>query len=112
MNNIILGGLAAGALTVLLCTSSVTEFIRNWFKDLGRLHDLVNCCFCASWWISIGMLENFTLVEWAATVSVANLTVLGIHMSMGSVQEDTSEQQVSSSLRREMEKNLKRNGDR
>ncbi len=115
MNNIILGGLAAGALAVLLCTSSLGEGLRNW---VGRLHDrvdqFVNCCFCATWWISIAMLENFTVIEWAATVAVANFTVLIIHLSMGSVEdepEEVSASQVASDLRREMKANLQ-NGDR
>ncbi len=89
MINVILGGLAAGALAVLLCTSSLGAGLRNWVgKAHERVHQLVNCCFCATWWISIAMLENFTLVEWAATVAIANFTVLIIHMSMGSVEEE------------------------
>lgn len=109
MTNIILAGLATGALAVLLCTSSAGGWVR---ELLGRVHtridQFVNCCFCATWWISIAMLENFTLVEWAATVAVANITVLLIHMSLGSV-EDTPEEegrQIATSLRREMARNL------
>lgn len=34
------------------------------------------------------MLQEFSLVQWAATVAVANVTVLGIHAAMSTVEED------------------------
>ncbi len=108
MNSVILGGLAAGALAVLLCTSSLGEGVRNWIGKIHkRVYNLVNCCFCTTWWISIAMLENFTLVEWASTVAVANLTVLGIHMSLGSVEDEPMT--VQESFVRELSTS---NGDR
>jgi hypothetical protein len=89
MKDIIIGGLAAGSLTVLLCTSSAGAVVRNWIKSVSdRAHTLVCCCFCSSWWISIAMLQEFSFVQWAATVAVANLTVLGIHAAMSTVEAE------------------------
>ena len=89
MKTILLGGLAAGALTVLVCTSRAGGGFR---KLAERIHPVlgyaVNCCFCTSWWISIAMLNEFTLKEWAATVAIANFTVLGIHMAISTVEVD------------------------
>ena len=89
MKDIIIAGLATGAFTVLLCTSSAGAFIRNYVATVNKhAHNLICCCFCTSWWISISMLQEFSLIEWAATVAVANLTVLGIHAAMSTVEED------------------------
>ena len=99
MKSIILGGLAAGAITVLLCTSKVGEALQcvirkalgrsdltRWF--VGHVDYLMACTFCMSWWISLAMLDKFSITEWAATVSVANVTVLLIHWSLTTEQED------------------------
>lgn len=92
MKSIIIGGLAAGAITVLICTSSAGEWIRNRASQLHeRLGSLFNCCFCTSWWVSIAMLEKFTLVEWAATVAIANITVLLIHLGMATVGDEDND---------------------
>jgi hypothetical protein len=86
---LLVAGLAAGALTVLVCTSKAGALVR---KLGGRIHptlgSLLNCSFCTSWWISLAMLDEFTLTQWAATVAIANLTVLGIHMSIATVEEE------------------------
>jgi hypothetical protein len=86
---LLVGGLAAGAITVLICTSKAFAPVR---KLAERVHpiggQLLNCCFCTSWWVSLAMLEEFTLKQWAATVAIANLAVLVIHMSIASVEED------------------------
>ena len=91
MKSIILGGLAAGALTVLICTSSAGEWIRRKSEAVPYVNQIINCCFCTSWWVSIAMLEKFTLVEWAATVAVANITVLLIHLSVATVGDEDNE---------------------
>jgi hypothetical protein len=88
MKDIIVGGLAAGAFTVLLCTSSAGAIVRDRIAKINKhAHNLVCCCFCTSWWISIAMLNEFSITEWAATVAVANITVLGIHAAMSTVEE-------------------------
>ena len=88
----ITSGLASGAITVLLCTSSAGVWLQ---KQVGRatrrLDPLFACCFCTSWWVSLAMLNEFTFVQWAATVAVANFTILGIHASMSTTQEDEPE---------------------
>ena len=91
MKSIILGGLAAGAITVLICTSSIGEWVRRKLAAVPYVGQLVNCCFCTSWWVSIAMLDKFTLVEWAATVAVANITVLLIHLGIATVGEPEDE---------------------
>jgi hypothetical protein len=99
MKSVIMGGLAAGSITVLLCTSHVGSWIQ---KRLAKVHsrfdDLLNCCFCTSWWVSIAMLEKFTLTEWAATVAIANFTVLGIHMAMATVEPEGENVQLDQEL--------------
>lgn len=86
MTRLLIGGLAAGAVTVLICTSQFGEWFRRKAEALhGRLGDLVNCCFCTSWWVSIAMLEKFTLVEWAATVAITNITVFLLHLAAATV---------------------------
>ena len=89
MKSIILGGLAAGAVTVLFCSSHLGGYFR---RAAERLHpvagQLANCCFCTSWWVSIAMLENFSVTQWAATVAIANFTVLLIHLGIATVGED------------------------
>ena len=88
MKAIILSGLATGALCVLLCSSKVGEKVTNLFERIvpKRIRPgynyLVNCTFCTSWWISVAMLDKFTIKEWAATVAVANITVLLIHLAL------------------------------
>lgn len=91
MKSIILGGLAAGAITVLICTSSAGEWVRRKLAAVPYVSQLINCCFCTSWWVSIAMLEKFTLVEWAATVAIANITVLLIHLGIATVGEEQDE---------------------
>lgn len=88
MISILVGGLAAGAITVLLCTSHAGRWFRQTMSLFKFTDQLANCCFCMSWWISIAMLDKFSLSQWAATVAVANITVLLIHMSMSTVEED------------------------
>ena len=94
MKTIILGGLAAGALTVLLCTSLVGQKFQEAVLKVTperikpNLAYLLGCTFCSSWWISLAMLDKFTLTEWAATVAVANITVLLIHWGMSTTEEE------------------------
>lgn len=98
MKDIIAGGLAAGATTVLICTSKVGESGRNallnWLqrKKAPRvlrehLDSLLACTFCTSWWLSLAMLQHFSITEWAATVAVANVTILLIHWGMSTTEE-------------------------
>ncbi|MHC4355560.1 MAG: hypothetical protein ACYS0H_22905 [Planctomycetota bacterium] len=94
MLKLIIGGLAAGALTVLLCSSKAGNLATGWVASRlsGRKKkwwvSLTSCTFCSSWWISLAMLNEFTLREWAATVAIANITVLLIHWSISTVEED------------------------
>lgn len=93
MKDVILGGLAAGALTVLLCSSRA----GHWLQDISLkvvpkpvkkdIQYLLNCSFCTSWWISLAMLQKFSIIEWAATVAVANITVLLIHWGLSTEEE-------------------------
>ena len=102
--NTILSGLAAGALCVLLCSSKVGEKVTDLFEKVvpkcirpGYSY-LVNCTFCTSWWISLAMLDNFTVKEWAATVAVANITVLLIHLALsteGREEDDGLDQEMA-----------------
>ena len=93
MKDVILGGLAAGAVTVLHCSSYVGQRFQHGVMKLipksGHKHTeyLLNCTFCASWWISLAMLQKFSIMEWAATVAVANITVLLIHWSLSTEEE-------------------------
>jgi len=83
---LLVSGLAAGAITVLICTSRVGGVVRRFGERLHpRLGELLNCTFCTSWWVSIAMLNEYTIKEWAATVAIANLVVLGIHMSIATI---------------------------
>jgi len=88
MSEIIIAGLATGALCVLLCSSKAGEKATDLFgrivpKCVRPEYDyLVNCTFCASCWISFTMVEIYTVKEWAATVAVANITVLLIHWAI------------------------------
>lgn len=102
MKALIIGGMAAGAITVLFCTSHIGEMVR---RIAERLHpvagQLANCCFCTSWWVSIAMLEKFSLVEWAATVAIANFTVLLIHLGIATVgEEEDNVQEIDSMVQR------------
>lgn len=88
MKAIILSGLATGALCVLLCSSKAGEKVTGWARKVVPkclrpwYNGVMNCCFCCSWWVSVAMLNEFSLKEWAATVAVANITVLLIHMAL------------------------------
>lgn len=92
--NTLLSGLAAGSLTVLLCSGKAGEKLTGWVrrvvpeKLLPWYNGLTSCAFCASWWISLAMLEKFSVKEWAATVAVANITILLIHWSLSTTGED------------------------
>jgi hypothetical protein len=99
MRELITGGLAAGALTVLVCTSKFGEAGRNWLlnwlkkKEAPRLFreyldSLLCCTFCTSWWLSLAMIDSFSIAEWAATVAIANITVLLIHWAISTIGED------------------------
>lgn len=88
MKPLILGGLAAGAITVLICTSGAGQWLRKKASVVhGKLGDLVNCCFCTSVWVSCAMLDEFSLVQWMATVTIANISVLLIHLASATVPE-------------------------
>ena len=100
--NTIISGLAAGALTVLICSSKVGEKVTDLFEKLvpkclrPGYNYLVNCTFCTSWWISLAMLDNFTVKEWAATVALANIAVLLIHWAMTTEgEEDGLDQEMA-----------------
>jgi len=94
MKSIILGGLAAGALTVLICTSKAGEFFQSMLKKVTPKYThkniayLLGCTFCTSWWVSLAMLKHFSIIEWAATVAVANITILLIHWGMSTTGEE------------------------
>ena len=83
---LLVSGLAAGALTVLVCTSKAFAPVRKIADRVPLLGQLLNCCFCTSWWISLAMLEDYTLKQWAATVTVANIAILLIHLSIATVE--------------------------
>jgi hypothetical protein len=97
MKAVILAGLAAGALTVLLCSSKAGEKAVNWARQIvpKRLlpwyNGVTSCTFCASWWISLAMLGEFSITQWAATVAVANITILMIHWSLSTTGEENVE---------------------
>lgn len=88
MTDIILSGLATGAITVLICSSSVGEKITDTIRHiiprklLLWYNGLLGCSFCASWWVSLVLLNRYTLQEWAATVAIANITILLIHWAL------------------------------
>ena len=89
MNSVILGGLAAGAVTVLICTSAFGAIIRKKAEKVhSRLGDLVNCCLCTSVWVSCAMLDKFSFVDWMATVTIANISVLLIHLSAATMGDE------------------------
>ena len=94
MKDIVISGLAAGALTVLLCTSKAGQKAQSVILKVTpasvkpHIAYLMGCTFCSSWWLSLAMLEKFTLTEWAATVAVANITVLLIHWGMSTTEEE------------------------
>jgi len=94
MKAIILAGMATGALTVLLCTSQVGQKFQAAALKITparvkpHLAYLLGCTFCSSWWISLAMIDKFTITEWAATVAVANITVLLIHWGMSTTEEE------------------------
>ena len=94
MKELVVSGLAAGAITVLLCSSKA----GGWFLDkVARLvpkrflpwyNKLTSCAFCTSWWVSLAMLDEFTVQQWAATVAVANITILLIHWGLSTTEEE------------------------
>ena len=73
METVILDGLAAGCLTVILCTSEIAEPLRRWIKK--PLH----CPFCTSFWTSLFFDPTHTVF---ATMALANVTILLLHWSM------------------------------
>lgn len=77
MEAVILNGLSAGAITVVLCTSSIAQRIRDipWLKRIGVLE----CAFCSSFWISLVHDPTKTIF---ATMAIANITIMLIHWSM------------------------------
>ena len=86
MEDIIIAGLSAGIVTVVLCTSSIAQPLR----DSRWLKILLACPFCTSFWISL--LHDPTRTVFA-TMAIANLTILVTHWSMTtySNDEDTDE---------------------
>lgn len=94
MKEVVLAGLAAGAMTVLLCSSKVGEKLTGWVRNLVPqrfmpwYNGLTSCAFCMSWWISLAMLEEFSIQQWAATVAVANITILLIHWGISTTEEE------------------------
>lgn len=95
--NTILTGLAAGALCVLLCSSKAGEKFTGCLERVipkrirPAYNYFVSCTFCTSWWISLSLLDKFTIKEWAATVAAANITVLLIHWSLSTEGEEDEE---------------------
>lgn len=75
METIIIDGLSAGTATVILCTSEIASPLRR----LPFLRGVLDCCFCASFWLSLAFDPSKTVL---ATMAVANVTVLLIHWSM------------------------------
>ncbi len=99
LKDAIVQGMAAGALTTLVCTSKFGEAGRNWLLGLlnrhkaprllrEKLDQLLCCTFCTSWWISIAMLDRFSVTQWAATVTVANISILLIHWGLSTIEVD------------------------
>lgn len=94
MKELVISGMAAGAITVLLCSSKAGD----WFlgkvgkcvpkRVLPWYNKLTSCAFCMSWWISLAMLNEFSVQQWAATVAVANITILLIHWGLSTTEED------------------------
>lgn len=81
MEEVILNGLSAGAVVVILCTSLIAEPLRQ----VRYLRKLLECCFCTSFWVSLGFDPSTTVF---ATMAVANITVLLIHWSMTTYVEE------------------------
>lgn len=73
METILIDGLSAGILTVILCTTSIAERLRDWIKK--PLH----CPICTSFWASLAFDFSPTCL---ATMGVANITILLTHWSM------------------------------
>lgn len=94
MKELVTSGLAAGALTVLLVSSKAGDKLVEWVKKavpkrmLPWYNSVTSCSFCASWWISLAMLNEFSVKQWAATVAVANATILLIHWSLSTEGEE------------------------
>lgn len=88
IESVIVDGLSAGAVVVILCTSLVAEPIRQ----LPYIKKLLECCFCTSFWVSLGFDPSTTVF---ATMAVANITVLLIHWGMtGYVEETYQEDEI------------------
>lgn len=86
METVLIDGLSAGAIAVVLCTSSIARPLR----DIPYLKILLACPFCTSFWISLCHDPTRTVF---ATMAIANLTILVIHWSMTTYSnyEDTDE---------------------
>lgn len=86
METIIVGGMSAGVLTVILCTSGIARPLRE-IASVKRV-GVLECCFCTSFWCSL--LHNPT-TSVLATVAVANVTIMLTHWSMSTQIEETDE---------------------
>lgn len=94
--------LAIGWLTVLLCTMSITNFIRETLDGFFRRHPL-NCTFCTCFWLSVlacCVIDPACDADYIMTPAIwpqirilahaaaANVVVLLIHMSIASTVGD------------------------
>lgn len=88
--------LAAAAFTVLICTASITAWPRNLIRKLPVLGEMIECPFCTSWWVCGALVwDTFGAPygwEWvfcvAAVVTLTNIFILLIHLSMLTVAGD------------------------
>lgn len=94
MKSLVIGGLASGALSVLLCNSRAGTWASGVVANLlpERMKDtagyLLGCNLCCSVWLSCAMLDKFSIREWAATVALAQFTVLILHWSLSTEEEE------------------------
>jgi len=81
MEEIIIQGLCAGTLTVILCTSGIASGLRR----IPYLRSVLQCPFCSSLYCSLLFDPTLSIL---ATMGVANIAVLLIHLSMSTYQLD------------------------
>jgi hypothetical protein len=81
MEPILVAGLSAGAITVILCTST----IMAWARCIPWISKVLQCPLCTSFWVSLAIDRSLTTF---ATMAIANFTVLLIHWSISTYKEE------------------------